>query len=256
MSIYSASFPPFHELKRQPHRPGSLPGPGYGKLWSRGPHNSDNPEHHVTGQRFPTQHSQTCSRMAARERRRCRILDSSAVAGPLWVRPGRPSPAPGRARPGLRLRRPLFHSPGAAAQLPAPTACCRGLVKRPAPPRPVAHRPRATGANPPKRGLGRYLAPRGDGREGTAGPPSTAPTSGCRDGSTKSLADVEGGGETSKDARTDPVRQLREDKPSSFSSYELELRAVLFLSQGWFLQQIEQVFKFSPRVPVLSAVVT
>lgn len=32
---------------------------------------------------------------------------------------------------------------------------------------------------------------------------------------------------------------------------------ILFLSQGWFLQQSEQVFKFSPRVgPDLSAVVT
>lgn len=102
----------------------------------------------TTSQGRDFQHNTTRSqpRRAAREQRRCRNLRASAVAGPQWVRPGRPSPASVHARPSLGLRRPRSHGPGAAAQLPAPTACRRGLLKRPASSRPVARRPRATHA--------------------------------------------------------------------------------------------------------------
>lgn len=73
------------------------------------------------------------------------------------------------------------------------------------------------------------------------GPSTTGPDSRCRDGSTESLADVEGGGETSKDVATKPVRRLTGDKPLPSCSCALEVCAVFFLSE-LFLQQCEQVF--------------
>lgn len=104
----------------------------------------------TTSQGSDFQHNTARSppRKAAHEQRRCRSLGASAVAGPRWVRPGRPSPTSVHARPDLGLLRPRSHSPGAAAQLPAPTARRRGLVKSPASPRLVARRHRVTHAKP------------------------------------------------------------------------------------------------------------
>lgn len=142
----------------------------------------------------------------------------------------------GASRPPLPGLRPRTAKP-LGAQTPVPRPRGRGPAPRPhrLSPRPTQapgvfpaggsptpRDPRKTTA----RGSGRYLAPRDDGREGTTGPSTTAPASGCRDGSTKSLADVEGGGETRKDAATDPVRRPREAKPSPFCGCALEGCAV------------------------------
>lgn len=179
----------------------------------------------TTSQGSDFQHNTARSqpRRAAREQRRCRNLGASAVAGPQWVRPGRPSPVSVHARPSLGLRRPRSHGPGAAAQLPAPTACRRGLLKRPASSRPVARRPRATHAKPR---LGAQAATWLRGTTAGKEPRDRRLRLQLRDGSTKSLADVEGGGETRKDAATDPVRRPREAKPSPFCGCALEGCAV------------------------------
>lgn len=109
----------------------------------------------------------------------------------LLCRGGSPVGAPQPPLPGLRPRtaRPQ------AAQTPVPQPRGRGPAPRP---HRLALRPsQAPGVSPsggsptPRdrrkpvaRGSGRYLAPRGDGREGTAEPWTTAPASGCLDGST------------------------------------------------------------------------
>lgn len=178
--------------------------------------------------------------------------DSSAVAGPQWVSPDCPSPASVHAGPGLRRRRPRSHGPAPHPHRPSPRPSQKPGIS----PSGGSSTPRDR-RNPAARGSGRYLAPRGGGRQGTVGPSTTGPDSRCRDGSTESLADVEGGGETSKDAATEPVRRPREDKP--LPSCAAPWKCVLSSSslRVGFCSSVTKYFSFPSELEAdLSAVVS
>lgn len=83
---------------------------------------------------------------------------SSAVVGPPWVSPGRPSPASVHAGPGLRRRRPGSHGPAPRPHRPSPRPGQAPGIS-PSSGSPTSRDRR----NPVARGLGRYLAPRGGG---------------------------------------------------------------------------------------------